>query len=335
MEVELAGQMRAAAVSNRAPGAWSNSYTSLLARFVAFCGAREPPRQVCPADCMTVCLFLQLVAMQANTYSVVKSASGMLFTLHELAMVPLGSNPTKCGMAKVIRAAAKRRLGLKLVNQKDPLPFEVLRAGVLCMIGSSWDTCPLIVLSWATMVMVMWCGLLRYSDMRNIFVCCVKFFPSHMEIFLCKRKNDQFRKGDMVFIGRGAHATSCPVGMVQALIRRGGFKGRVPLFQGWDGRVARWRGLDGLVLSGMPVTYDQCRVAFFRVVSKATARPKDELRAQFGTQSCRSGGATVLAHRVEFRLFQQHGAWASASSAHRYIQDSVEDRVAVSLALGY
>jgi len=156
-----------------------------------------------------------------------------------------------------------------------------------------------------------------------------------MEIFLCKRKNDQFRLGDMVYIGRGTHIASCPVGMAQALIRRGGFKGKVPLFQGWDGRAARWRGLSGLQLSGKPVTYDQCRVAFFRVVSKATARPERELRAQFGTQSCRSGGATVLAHKVEFRLFQQHGAWASASSAHRYIQDSVEDRVAVSLALGY
>ena len=70
-------------------------------------------------------------------------------------------------------------------------------------------------------------------------------------------------------------------------------------------------------------------------MAKATARPEDELRGQFGTQSCRSGGATVAAHKVDFRMFMQHGAWQSATSAHRYILDSTEDRVAVTQSLGY
>ena len=121
LERQLSSSMRAAAISTRAPGTWSNSYTSLLARFRRFCEGRTPPRQVCPADPMTVCLLkekkiLQLVADAARTYSVVKSASGMIFTLHDLALVPVERNPTKCTMAKLIRAAAKRRLGVKLVT---------------------------------------------------------------------------------------------------------------------------------------------------------------------------------------------------------------------------
>jgi len=286
---------------------------------------------------MTVCLFLQLIATGARTYSVVKSASGMLFTLHEMHMVPETCNPTKCALAKAVRAAAKRRLGVRLVNQKDPLPLPVLLDGVTSVMGMGMDTCPIVLLSWATMVMVMWTGFLRYKDMRNVFVDCIRFYPTHMEIFLAYRKNDQFRNGDIIYISRGVHTSSCPVRLAQTLVRRGRLTGRVPLFQGWDGRVGRWRGYAGLPLSGQPVSYDQCRHAFFSIVSKATARPVDELKAQFGTQSCRSGGATVCAGAsgVDFRKFMQHGAWHSASSAHRYILDSTEDRVAVTAALGY
>ena len=334
LEQRLCKSMRSAAVTTRAPGTWSNSYTSLLARFRRFCGERLPPRKVCPAEPMTVCLFLQLVADSARTYSVVKSASGMIFTLHALALVPEDKIPTKCAMAKLIRAAAKRKLGLKLVNQKDPLPLEVLRAGVVYMIGDETRV-SILALSQAAMVMVMWCGFLRYKDMRNIYVQCIKFYKTHMEIFLHYRKNDQFRKGDIVYIARGSFSDTCPVRLAQLLISRGGLRGEEPLFQGWDGVRARWRGQGGLPLSGQPVSYDQCRQAFFKLVAKATARPESELKAQFGTQSCRSGGATVAAKTVDFRRFQQHGAWQSATSAHRYIQDSVADRVEVTQTLGY
>ena len=327
--------MRQGAVQSRAPGTWSNSYTALLARFSRFCASRNPPRRVCPADPMTVCLFLQLVANAANTYSVVKSASGMLFTLHDVALVPLERNPTKCGMAKLIRSVAKRRLGLKLVNQKDPLPLHILQAGVASVVGDGGADVPIVLLSHAAMIMVMWVGFLRYKDMRNVYVSCVKFYSTHMEIFLAMRKNDQFRKGDIVYVARGRQVGTCPVGLCQVLIRRARLSGRVPLFQGWDGVRARFRGFRGLPLSGEPVSYDQCRQAFFRLVAKATARPEAELRSQFGTQSCRSGGATVAARVVDFRLFMQHGAWHSAASAHRYIEDSTEDRVEVTRALGY
>jgi hypothetical protein len=135
-------------------------------------------------------------------------------------------------MAKSIRAAAKRRLGLKLINQKDPLPLEVLRAGVVGMLGKGPESAPLIVLSMATMVMVMWAGFLRYKDMKNVYVQCVRFYPTHMEIFLHYRKNDQFRRGDMVYVSRGSYKDTCPVMLAETLIRRGKLTGTVPLLQG-------------------------------------------------------------------------------------------------------
>ena len=138
----------------------------------------------------------------------------------------------------------------------------------------------------------------------------------------------------MAYISRGRDHGTCPVRLVQLLIARAGLRGRVPLFQGWCGHRAR-RSYVGLPLSGKEVSYDQCRRAFFYIVAKATGRPREELVTMFGTPSCRSGGATVAARLVDFRRFMQHGAWHSAASAHRYIDDSVEDRVEVTRLMGY
>ena len=328
--------MRADVVATRAPGTWAHSYTALAARYIRFCRDRVPPRNPCPAEPMTVCLFLQLVADAARTYSVVKSASGMIFSLHEMAMVPKERNPTKCEMAKSIRQAAKRRLGTRLVNQKDPLPLAVLLSAVTANLGAGMESAPLVFLSWAAMVMTMWTGLLRWKDMSLVFVDCVSFYDTHMEIFLAYRKNDQFRRGDVVFVSRGQYPSTCPVRLCQTLIRRAGLRGHVPLFQGWDGRRLRRRSeAAALPLSGSTVSYAQCRTAFFAMVAKATGQKAAQVTSQFGTQSCRSGGATVLAPQIDFRRFQQHGAWHTAEAAHRYIRDSTEDRVQVTALLGY
>ena len=180
----------------------------------------------------------------------------------------------------------------------------------------------------------MWVGFLRYKDMFYVFVDCIRIYPTHMEIFLAQRKNDQFRLGDIVFISRGDRALTCPVRLTEALIRRAGLKGRVHLFQGWNGYKAR-RGYVGLELSGVGVSYGQCQASLFRLVSKITGQDVADLKKVFGTQSCRSGGATVAATEVPFRQFQQHGAWHTAASAHRYIRDSTETRLGVTRALGY
>ena len=94
-------------------------------------------------------------------------------------------------------------LGLKLVQQKDPLPLRVLLYGVSTLVGDLGTQLPIVWLSWAAMVMVMWTGFLRYKDMRHVFVECIRFYDTHIEIFLSERKNDQFRKGDVVYISRG------------------------------------------------------------------------------------------------------------------------------------
>jgi len=58
--------------------------------------------------------------------------------------------------------------------------------------------------------MVCFSGFLRDDCACQIFADEVRFYSSHMEIFLAKRKNDQFCSGSVVCIARGK-SLSCPV----------------------------------------------------------------------------------------------------------------------------
>lgn len=331
LEQELLKSIQRGAPLTRAIGTWASSYTGWLKRFKTFCGERTPKRQVVPASVGTVCLFLHFVASTAVTYSVVKSASGMLFTLHELALVPAAQIPTKSTEAKLVRKLAKKSLGLRLVNQKDPLPLDLLYGAVTGCVDESGQTVSVLALTVGTMLMVMFVGFLRYADMAMITVDVVVFYESHFEIFLAQRKNDQFRKGDMVYVSRGQYWLTCPYRLMKLLIHRARLSGRDYVFQGWNGRK---RECDR-VLDGKPIAYQKCRSEVLRALSKHSGVPVEVLSPRYGTQSLRSGGATVVAPQVSFRAFQQHGAWHTAASAHRYILDTTEARCEVTRVIGY
>ena len=60
----------------------------------------------------------------------------------------------------------------------------------------------------------------------------------------------------------------------------------------------------------------------------------DTVREQFGTQSLRSGGATlVAAEGISYRLFQRHGGWRSVINKNMYVSDSLEARLSVTKAI--
>jgi hypothetical protein len=79
--------------------------------------------------------------------------------------------------------------------------------------------------------MVCFSGFLRYDCACQIFAIEVRFYSSHMELFLAKRKNDQFRSGSVVCIARGK-SLSCPVSLLKPLLVKAGFLGKhFPVFR--------------------------------------------------------------------------------------------------------
>ncbi len=105
------------------------------------------------------------------------------------------------------------------------------------------------------------------------------------------------------------------------------------LFQGWDGRKAV---RDPQVpLNGRHIEYHACRREVIRMVAQAAGKTEEETTTIFGTQSMRSGGATVVARKVSFTEFMRHGHWLTPAAAMRYIEPTTEERVAVTAAAEY
>ena len=132
------------------------------------------------------------MARSASSYSVVKTASAAIFNAHKMAGYSEAEIPTKHQMCKSVREAAKRELGTQVKNRKDPVSLETLLAMVALLTPRG---APIWAVSLAALAMTCFAGFLRYSDCSVILVGDVKFYDTHMEIFIGKRKNDQFRKG--------------------------------------------------------------------------------------------------------------------------------------------
>ena len=57
--------------------------------------------------------------------------------------------------------------------------------------------------------------------------------------------------------------------------------------------------------------------------------------SKYGLHSLRAGGASAAAAvGVPDRLFKRHGRWKSESSKNRYVKETIENRLLVSMNLG-
>ena len=313
------------------------SYTTPWSRFVDFCQSRTPPYAALPAKPIVVAMYLAHVAGGAESYSVVKTASAAIYNAHRMAGYTDHCIPTKHQFCKVVRESAKRELGLRVKNRKAPLALGDLIAlvGYLAPMGA-----PVWCVSLAAMAMTCFAAFLRYDDASKVLVGDVKFYPDRMEIFLEKRKNDQFREGDVIFVVRGK-SVACPVALCERLVREGRLLPIQPLFQGFDGRkAASKQGFHLVPLNGQPITYDQAHYQILKYVAKVVGVSVEDAKRTFGLHSLRGGGATevaaVLAKAgIAEHAFQAHGGWASREAMLVYITRFMPAKLDVTRAMGY
>jgi len=106
--------------------------------------------------------------------------------------------------SKAVRNCASRKLlSSGGVNRKDPLSLSPCMAAVSFLLRS--PSPPLLNLQIAAYIMVCFSGFLRYDEACHIYADEVHFYPSHMENFLGKRKNDQIREGSIIVLLKAAH----------------------------------------------------------------------------------------------------------------------------------
>lgn len=303
-------------------------YATPWRRFVAFCEERE--WTPLPAAPLHVALFLTLTAQGARSYAVVKTASAAIFAHHDLACAQ--NNPTKHPLCKAVRAGCKRTIGVAVHNRKEPLSLETVTAAVELLLTG--DTPPPHKVMLAAFTATCFAGFLRYDDAARLLTRDVRFFPDHAVLFLEKRKNDQVRSGNLVYLARGTSA-ACPVALLDRHIKGAALAPAAPLFQGFDGQAARRGGY--ATLNGAPISYQQAHYQVLATVAKVLGVTHGAAQAAYGLHSLRSGGATAAAQSelLEERLFQAHGGWRSREAMLPYLQESVSSKLSVSAALGY
>jgi len=182
----------------------------------------------------------------------------MIHTAHDLALVPKEQNPTKHRLVAAVREFAQRRLGNRKQNRKEPLEWDFVITGVVF-----WrDEGGIVRLMFATVAVTMWTGFFRFDCTEKLHIKDVQFFPTHVRLFVEKRKTDHYRYGQVVEVARAVEGQPvCPVDCLQTWVDRQVGRGLQPgdyLFQKIDGH--RFRSDP---LSDCLIDVDRTEIMFF------------------------------------------------------------------------
>ena len=186
-------------------------------------------------------------------------------------------SPTDDTMMKQLVESAARILS-KPRKPKEPLmPYEVKQT------VSSLRKGGIQKLQIACMLALGFSGFMRWDDLRNIYVDWIEVLPTHVDIFLYKRKNDQFKQGSWVKLA-GTGLADCPVAVLGEFMAVGGHTGHSKLFH----RI--YCSKYGVRLKRQPLTYSRALELVRDTFRNFELNPKD-----YGLHSLRSGGASAAA----------------------------------------
>ena len=164
-------------------------------------------------------------------------------------------------------------------------------------------------------------GFMSWDDLSNIYVDWIEVLPTHAEIFLYKRKDDQFRQGSWVKVARTGFA-DCPVAVLEEFIAVGGRTGHSKLFR------KIYRSKYGVRRRKQPLSYSRALELVSDIFRKFGLNPKD-----YNLHSLCSGGASAAAAtEVPEHLIARQGGWKSLFTVRRYIQEPLENALKASKA---
>ena len=152
-----------------------------------------------PANPMHVAVNLQYV-LESTRSSASRSVDTAFYSIkwaHESAGLV---SPTDNPLVKRVRDAAKRILGTKRDNRKEPLSVEILKD----IIDGS-DLSNTLQLRNVCLFVLCYAGFFRSGEVTRIRS-HMKFLEDHMIIKVEKSKTDQLRQGDEVVIARSGVA---------------------------------------------------------------------------------------------------------------------------------
>jgi hypothetical protein len=226
------------------------------------------------------------------------------------------TNPTKSALSKAVVAFARRILS-RPARKSRKLTATVIRSLAKKFANTSDVGWHMIYVT----VLVGFLGFLRWDDITHIPLELIRFYDSHMALFIVKSKTDQKAAGHWVLIARTGGDT-CAVTQCEKLIANSGIcVGPIP-------RIVQ-RTKKGATLTERPLKYNR----FLELMREMLTRCGYSSRKarKFGTRSMRTGGASAAAEfGVPDRLFQKHGRWVTERIKDRYVQENLSQLLSVS-----
>ena len=186
---------------SRAAGT-TDAHRRAFLRWRSFASSKDEI-QVFPARTEHVALYLQHVLDTTQSPSAVDSAIYGIQWAHNLAGIP---SPTDSPIVNSISRAAKKLIGTRLVNKKEPISAEMIRKLV-----EASDLDNLLELRNVCIFLLAFAGFFRIEEVLHIKYGDIHFHNGYVAINLDISKADQLRKGNQVVISEGSNDYTCPV----------------------------------------------------------------------------------------------------------------------------
>ena len=208
-------------------------------------------------------------------------------------------SPTDNPIVKLAFEGAKKLIGKKGSNKKEPFTVEIIKK----LVEIFGDSQNLIELRFLVLCILGFSGFFRISELLDIQVRNITQRSNYIEILVSKSKTDQLREGHIVYISQ-TDTSTCPSMWLKKYLNVTGLKEdpdaylicRLPKTK---------RGHN--VLGKYSISYSTARKTFIDHLNAIEAKPK----TKFGLHSLRSGGASAAANSgVSDRLIGKHGRWS-------------------------
>ncbi|CAH3107003.1 unnamed protein product, partial [Pocillopora meandrina] len=186
----LASRLEATFLASRAPGT-TDAYRRSFARWKKFASSKSEFQHF-PAKTEHFALYLQHLIDTTHSQSAVDSAIYAIQWAHTMAAIP---SPTNSPIIHAIREAAKRLVGTRPVNKKEPISAGMIRKLLR-------NVC-IFILAYA--------GFFRIQEVLHIKYGDIHFNSGYVVINVDVSKTDQLRKGNEVVISVGSGEKTCPV----------------------------------------------------------------------------------------------------------------------------
>ena len=278
-----------------------------------------------PAEPVSIALYILHLIQYDQSFPVIESSFYAINFYHSMFNL---DNPCKSPVVKNMLEAAKRIKHHK-IRKKKAISVEQIRQIYNHCLKNDSDNINVYNMRTLTLVIVSFCGFLRYSEAANIKRSDIVFRDSYMKIFIEKSKTDIYRNGCWVFIARG-ESELCPLTILQKylnLVKINKDSDEYVFRSITSHRDPRKRTLRH---KNVPLSYTRAREIFLEVISKVKLD-----KAEFSLHSLRAGGASAAANAgVKDRLFKRHGRWRSDKAKDGYIDDDLNALLSVSKMLG-